>query len=107
MSDDQDDRNVDHDKLRADVALVNDGFWDKLRKTLGRVPFIEDALAALGATGGEGQLHRVAVSSLPVASVLTVGMGAPPDDWPADKVRRAAGAAARSLEKAQSVVTTL
>ena len=46
MPDDLDDRNVDHDKLRADVALVNQGFWDKLRKTLGRVPFIEDALAA-------------------------------------------------------------
>ena len=44
--DDHDDRNVDHDKLVADEALVNEGFWDKLRKTLGKVPFIEDALAA-------------------------------------------------------------
>ncbi len=46
MLDDHDDRNVDHDKLCADEALVKEGFWDKLRKTLGRVPFIEDALAA-------------------------------------------------------------
>ncbi len=72
------------------------------------VAAIEAALAALGATGGEGQLHRVVVPTLPVASVLTVGLGArAADEWPADKVRRAAGVAARSLDKAQSVVTTL
>ena len=79
------------------------------------VAAIEAALAALGATGGEGQLHRVVVPTLPVASVLTVGLGAPRvgappacgGEWPADKVRRAAGVAARSLDKAQSVVTTL
>jgi leucyl aminopeptidase len=71
------------------------------------VSAVEDALRALSATGGEGQLHRVVVPSLPVASVLTVGLGSPREDWPADKIRRAAGAAARSLDKAQSVVTTL
>ena len=38
------------------------------------VAAIEAALAALGATGGEGQLHRVVVPTLPVASVLTVGL---------------------------------
>jgi leucyl aminopeptidase len=42
-----------------------------------------------------------------VASVLTVGLGSPRDEWSADKIRRAAGAAARSLDKVQSVVTTL
>ena len=36
----------DLDKLRADEELVEASFWDKLRATLGRVPFIEDALAA-------------------------------------------------------------
>ncbi len=36
----------DAPKLAADQAFVTEGFWDKLRKTLGRVPFIEDALAA-------------------------------------------------------------
>ncbi len=62
MPDDQDDRNVDHDKLRADVALVNQGFWDKLRKTLGRVPFIEDALAAYYcATDGKTPIYVKAV----------------------------------------------
>ena len=71
------------------------------------VAAIEDALGALGATGGEGQLHRLVIPSLPVASVLTVGLGAPRDEWPADNIRRAAGVAARSLDKAQSVVTTL
>ena len=71
------------------------------------VAAIEDALRALGATGGEGQLHRLVIPSLPVASVLTVGLGAPRDDWPADTIRRGAGVAARSLDKARSVVTTL
>ncbi len=30
----------DADKLRADEALVEERFWDKVRKTLGRVPFV-------------------------------------------------------------------
>ena len=62
MPDDQDDHNVDHDKLRADEALVNQGFWDKLRKTLGQVPFIEDALAAYYcATDGKTPIYVKAV----------------------------------------------
>jgi leucyl aminopeptidase len=68
---------------------------------------IESGLRAIGATGGEGQVTRLVIGSLPVASVLTVGLGSPRDDWPADKIRRAAGVAARSLDKAESVVTTL
>ena len=71
------------------------------------VTAIEDALRALGATGGADQVHRIVVPSLPVATVLAVGLGAARDEWPADKIRRAAGVAARSLDKAQSVVTTL
>ena len=62
MADEYDDRNVDHDKLATDEALVNEGFWDKLRKTLGRVPFIEDALAAYYcATDGKTPLYVKAV----------------------------------------------
>ncbi len=62
MPDELDDRNVDHDKLRADEALVNQGFWDKLRKTLGKVPFIEDALAAYYcATDGKTPIYVKAV----------------------------------------------
>ncbi|KUI25943.1 aminopeptidase [Mycobacterium sp. IS-1496] len=68
---------------------------------------IEAALKALGATGAEGQTHRLVVSSLPVASVLTVGVGKDRDEWPADTVRRVAGAAARSLDKVAAVLTTL
>ncbi|MGE5696364.1 MAG: leucyl aminopeptidase, partial [Candidatus Sericytochromatia bacterium] len=73
----------------------------------GAVAAIEEALRALGASGGEGQVHRVVVPSLGVASVLTVGLGSPLAEWPADNVRRAAGVAARSLDKTPSVVTTL
>jgi leucyl aminopeptidase len=68
---------------------------------------IEAALGALGATGGEGQTHRLVASSLPVGSVLTVGLGKGRDEWPADTVRRAAGTAARSLDKVGEVLTTL
>ena len=68
---------------------------------------IESGLRALGASGGAEQVHRLVIASLPVASVLTVGLGAPRDEWPADMIRRAAGVAARSLDKVESVVTTL
>ena len=40
------DQRFDRDKLRDDETFVRAGFWDKLRKTLGRIPFVEDALAA-------------------------------------------------------------
>jgi leucyl aminopeptidase len=68
---------------------------------------IESALRTLGAGGGEGQVHRLVVPSLPVASVLTVGLGRSRDAWPSDLVRKAAGTAARALDKAGSVITTL
>src|ERR1700736_5079328 len=68
---------------------------------------IEDGLHTLGATGGVEQVNRLVVAALPVASVLAVGLGPATDDWPADKIRRAAGVATRSLDKAQAVVTTL
>jgi leucyl aminopeptidase len=71
------------------------------------VAAIESGLKALGATGGEGQTHRLVVDELPVASVLAVGLGKPRDEWPADLIRRAAGNAARALDKASTVVTTL
>ncbi|HET9875362.1 MAG TPA: leucyl aminopeptidase, partial [Mycobacterium sp.] len=47
------------------------------------------------------------VTSLPVASVLTVGLGKPRDEWPAEVIRRAAGAAARALNGTEAVVSTL
>ncbi len=71
------------------------------------VAAVEAGLRALGATGATEQTHRLIVSSLPVESVLTVGLGKPRDEWPADVIRRAAGAAARALNGAEAVVTTL
>ena len=68
---------------------------------------IEASLRALEATGGSEQVHRLVVSSLPVASVLTIGLGKPRSEWPADMIRKAAGVAARSLGGAEAVITTL
>ena len=36
----------DPEKLRRDQARVTRDFWDKLRKYIRRVPFVEDAVAA-------------------------------------------------------------
>ena len=68
---------------------------------------IEVALKALGAKGGAEQVTRVIAPSLPVASVLAVGLGKERDEWPADVIRRAAGVAARSLNGTEAVITTL
>ena len=68
---------------------------------------IEVALQALGAKGGAEQLTRVVAPSLPVGSVLAVGLGKDRDLWSADTIRRAAGVAARSLSGVETVVTTL
>ncbi len=68
---------------------------------------IDVALKALGAKGGADQLTRVVAPSLPVASVLTVGLGKDRDEWPADVIRRAAGVAARSLNDTETAITTL
>ena len=68
---------------------------------------IEVALRALSAKGGLEQLTRLPVPSLPVASVLAVGLGAPRDEWPAEVIRRASGVAARSLSGVATVITTL
>lgn len=37
---------VDPRRFARDRARVEGGFWDKVRRTLGRVPFIEEAVAA-------------------------------------------------------------
>jgi leucyl aminopeptidase len=68
---------------------------------------IEAGLRALDATGASEQVHRLVVPSLPVASVLTIGLGKPRSEWPADTIRSAAGVAARSLGTAEAVITTL
>ncbi|TAM72552.1 leucyl aminopeptidase [Mycobacterium sp.] len=68
---------------------------------------IEAGLRALEATGGVDQVHRLVVPSLPVSSVLTIGLGKPRPEWPADTIRRAAGVAARSLGTTEGVITSL
>jgi leucyl aminopeptidase len=68
---------------------------------------IEVGLRALGAKGATEQVTRLVVPSLPVSSVLAVGLGKPRDEWPADVIRRAVGVAARSANGAEAVITTL
>jgi len=68
---------------------------------------IEVGLRALGAKGGAEQATRLHVPSLPVGSVLAVGLGAPRDEWPAEVIRSAAGVAARSLSGVEAVITTM
>ena len=75
--------------------------------TAAAVAEIEAGLRALEATGGSEQVHRLVAPSLPVGSVLTIGLGKPRSEWPADTIRRAAGVAARSLGSAEVVITTL
>jgi leucyl aminopeptidase len=105
-------------KRRSDAVLivpVVSGQDDDATATVVANPFldaeavgeIEVALKALGAKGGADQVTRVVAPSLPVASVLAVGLGKDRDAWPADVIRRAAGTAARSLNGADAVVTTL
>jgi leucyl aminopeptidase len=86
----------------ATAAVVANPFLDD--KAVGE---IEVALRALGAKGGADQITRVVAPSLPVASVLAVGLGKDRDEWPADVIRCAAGAAARSLNGTETVFTTL
>lgn len=99
----------------AAVLVVPVAGRDDTARVLAAEPFldaaavteIEAALATLGATGVEGQTHRLVVGSLPVASVLTVGLGKVRDEWAADTIRRAAGTAARALDKVPAVLTML
>jgi leucyl aminopeptidase len=96
------------------VAVVS-GQDDEATATVVGNPFldaeavgeIEVALKALGAKGGTEQVTRVVAPSLPVDSVLAVGLGTARDAWPADVIRRAAGVAARSLNGTETAITTL
>ena len=83
-------------------AVLGGGFLDATA-----IGEIEAGLKALGAKGAVEQLTRLLVPSLPVSSVLAVGLGAPRDEWSAEMIRRAAGVAARSLNGVAAVITTL
>jgi leucyl aminopeptidase len=91
----------DEDKPGAAVAAAEPFL------TAEAVAGIEAGLKALEATGASEQVHRLVLASLPVASVLTIGLGKPRSEWPADTIRRAAGVAARSLNGAETLITTL
>ena len=93
---------VTGDDSAAAPKVVADPFLDA-----DAVGEIEVALAALGAKGAAESTTRVVVPSLPVASVLAVGLGKARDEYPAELIRKAAGAAARSVSGVESVVTTL
>ncbi len=84
------------------ATVVGGPFLDA--ETIGE---IQVSLRALGTKGGPEQVTRLHVPSLAVGSVLTVGLGADRDEWPADVIRRAAGVAARSLSGVETVITTL
>ncbi len=106
-------------KRKADKAVlivpVVSGGDDDATATVVTNPFldseavgeIEVALSLLGAKGGTDQVTRVVAPSLPVGSVLAVGLGKGRDDWPSESIRRAAGVAARSLNGTEAVITTL
>jgi leucyl aminopeptidase len=92
----------DDDATAGAASVVGNPFLDA--EAVGE---IEVALKALGAKGGTDQVTRVVAPSLPVASVLAVGLGKDRDEWPADVIRRAAGVAARSLNGTETVITPL
>ena len=95
------------------VPVISD---DDTPKVLAAEPYldaeavgeIEAGLRALGATGGEGASYTGWSSRRCRWPACLPSAWAPPrDEWPADVIRRAAGVAARSLDKVESVVTTL
>ena len=92
----------DDDATAGAASVVGNPFLDA--EAVGE---IDVALNALGAKGGADQVTRVVAPSLPVGSVLAVGLGKDRDKWPADVIRRAAGVAARSLNGTETVITTL
>jgi leucyl aminopeptidase len=92
----------DDDAAAGAASVVGSPFLDA--EAVGE---IDVALQALGAKGGTDQVTRVVAPSLPVDSVLAVGLGKDRDQWPADVIRRAAGVAARSLNGTEAVITTL
>ncbi|NLE79577.1 MAG: leucyl aminopeptidase [Rhodococcus sp.] len=66
-----------------------------------------DDLVRVGATGGAEEITRIpAPESLPVDSVVAVGLGAA-DKLDAEQIRKSAGAAARSIKGGGTAATTL
>ena len=73
----------------------------------GTLADVLDGLIAVGATGKAEQVTRVpAPASLPVASIVAVGLGAA-DRLDAEQIRRSAGVAARALTGVDTAASTL
>ena len=53
---DNDNLPVDQRRYRRDRARVEKGFWTKIRRTLGRVPFVEEVVAAYCARTGRERI---------------------------------------------------
>ncbi len=85
---------------RSGVELDAGGAW-----VVERLPWIADRFEEKEFTGKTGEILSIpAGDGLPYKDVVFVGLGDDPD---AEDVRRAAGAAARSLKTAATVATTL
>ncbi|NMO03377.1 leucyl aminopeptidase [Gordonia sp. TBRC 11910] len=85
------------------TLVIGDGILDDAAASA-----ISDALSAVGATGSHGEVTKLpAPASLPVKTVIAVGLGGADDLDDADKLRQAAGIVARELDGFKAVITTL
>ena len=66
-------------KLRRDEASVRTGFWPKMRKTLGRVPFAEDAIAAFYCATDNGTPIQVRAALLGALAYFILPIDIIPD----------------------------
>jgi leucyl aminopeptidase len=84
----------------ADRRVDDAGTW-----LLGRLPWVETAMAEAEFTGKAGQsFTTTGADRVPYRTVVFAGLG---DEPGPEQVRRAAGAAARSLSRSRVIATTL
>ncbi len=85
------------------TLVIGDGLLDDATASE-----ISAALSRLGASGSHGETTRIAApASLPVDVVVAVGLGGQADLDNPEKIRQAAGIAARELEGHPAAATTL
>src|SRR5262249_51702820 len=89
----------------TDGALLAPGAESLDKATDGR---LTEALAALGATGKEGEAVKLTTfGALPTPLVVAVGLGPAAEEYQPEAVRRACGAAVRELDGRARVVSAL
>ena len=87
----------------APTLFIGDGLLDDAQASA-----ISDALVAVGAAGTHGDVSSIpAPESLGVDVVVAVGLGSADDVENPEKLRQAAGIAARALAGRRQVTTTL